>query len=167
MRPLNVAEVAKTFGRTLVVSSNRFMRRLNSTSWPDASVSGESSRICSTLRNTTDKRKNEVCEVYYLCLTMGFKGKFGDLQGMEKRKVLIDSLSRELAVARGVDESSDKEKNRLAPNWKASDTGLPNSVKSIPGWLVPGICVAIALLLWLIYNAILGSATDGVLEGLK
>ena len=143
------------------------MRRLNSTSWPDASVSGESSRICSTLRNTTDKRKNEVCEVYYLCLTMGFKGKFGDLQGMEKRKVLIDSLSRELAVARGVDESSDKEKNRLAPNWKASDTGLPNSVKSIPGWLVPGICVAIALLLWLIYNAILGSATDGVLEGLK
>ncbi len=121
-----------------------------------------------TLRHTTDKFKNDVCEVYYLCLTLGFKGKFADMQGMERRKVLIDSLSRELAQARGIKESSDeKERHRLAPHWKAPDSGLPNPVSRIPGWLAPGICAAIALLLWLIYNAILGSQTSGVLEGLK
>lgn len=123
-----------------------------------------------TLRNTTEKKKLEVLEVYYLCLTLGFKGKYADLQGMERRKVLIDSLARELAAAKGVSVESggdDKEKNRIAPHWKAPDPGLQNPVRQIPPWLFPGVCVALALLLFLIYNLILGSQTDGVLEGLK
>ncbi len=122
-----------------------------------------------TLRNTTEKKKLEVLEVYYLCLSLGFKGKYADLQGMERRKVLIDSLARELATAKGVplDAGGDKEKNRLAPHWKAPDPGAQSAVRQIPPWLVPGICVALALLLFLIYNLILGSAVDGVLEGLK
>ncbi len=123
-----------------------------------------------TLRNTTEKKKLEVLEVYYLCLTLGFKGKYADLQGMERRKVLIDSLARELATAKGVSVESggdDKEKNRLSPHWKAPDPGAQSVVRQIPPWLFPGVCVALALLLFLIYNLILGSATDGVLEGLK
>jgi len=123
-----------------------------------------------TLRNTTEKKKLEVLEVYYLCLTLGFKGKYADLQGMERRKVLIDSLARELATAKGVSVESggdDKEKNRISPHWKAPDPGLQNPVRQIPPWLFPGVCVALALLLFLIYNLILGSQADGVLEGLK
>ena len=97
-------------------------------------------------------------------------GDITDLQGMERRKVLIDSLARELATAKGVSVESggdDKEKNRISPHWKAPDPGLQNPVRQIPPWLFPGVCVALALLLFLIYNLILGSQADGVLEGLK
>ena len=41
-------------------------------------------------------KKNAVLEVYYLCLALGFRGKYVDLQGMEKKKVLMDTMLREI-----------------------------------------------------------------------
>ena len=41
-------------------------------------------------------KKMSVLEVYYLCLALGFRGKYVDLQGMEKKKVLMDAMLREM-----------------------------------------------------------------------
>src|ERR1043165_5864366 len=62
-------------------------------------------------------KKNSVLEVYYLCLALGFRGKYVDLQGMEKKKVLIDSLLREI---RGTAPTTGT--GGLSPSWQPPDT---------------------------------------------
>jgi type VI secretion system protein ImpK len=95
-----------------------------------------------------------VLEVYFLCLTHGFKGMYIDLKGMEERKSLSDALAAELRSGRAGSASN------LSPSWEAPDE-LPKLVRSTPTWVIPIVCLAVLILLVLA----LAVTTNFVAEG--
>lgn len=106
-------------------------------------------------------KKNSVLEVYYLCLALGFRGKYVDLQGMEKKKVLIDSLLREIrgtAPAPGT--------GGLSPSWQPPDTSKGLG-RQFPAWLVAAGCAIVLLGLYLLFSGLMGSMVDRVVQGLQ
>jgi type VI secretion system protein ImpK len=108
------------------------------------------------LKHTREPAKLELLEVYFACMALGFKGKYSDLQGLEKHKVLLDSISRELRSARGADGE------HLSPGWKPTDS-VAAIGKSFPAWVVPVILGFILLVLFITYTTIL----DGMIDGMK
>lgn len=106
-------------------------------------------------------KRNGVLEVYYLCLSLGFRGKFVDLQGMEKKKVLMDTMLREIrgtAPAPGAPT--------LSPGWQPPDA-LPGIVKNFPAWFVAAACGLFIILLFILLSTILGSSAERVVETFK
>lgn len=106
-------------------------------------------------------KKNAVLEVYYLCLALGFRGKYVDLQGMEKKKVLMDTMLREMrgtAPAPGA--------GGLSPSWQPPDA-LPGIVKNFPAWFVAAACGLVIVLLFILLSTLLGSSADRVVDALK
>lgn len=106
-------------------------------------------------------KKNSVLEVYYLCLTLGFRGKYVDLQGMEKKKVLIDSLLREIRPA-----APAAGQGTLSPNWLPPDSAKGMG-RRFPAWLVAAGCAILLLGLYLALAALLNSMVDRSLAGLE
>lgn len=109
-----------------------------------------------TLRNADDPKKLDVLEVYFLCLALGFKGKYADLRGMEKIKVLADSISKELRKARSKADG-------LSPEWEPKDQNA-GVVKEFPVWMVVVGCSAVLLVLYFLFSTILGNVTDTVIK---
>src|SRR5436190_1341139 len=106
-------------------------------------------------------KKNSVLEVYYLCLALGFRGKYVDLQGMEKKKVLMDTMLREI---RGAAPASGT--GGLSPSWQPPDA-MPGIVKNFPAWFVAAACGLIVILLFILLSTLLGSSAERVIERLK
>jgi type VI secretion system protein ImpK len=102
---------------------------------------------------SANPRKSGVLEVYYLCLSLGFRGKYADLQGMEKKKVLLDTLSRELRPA--------GEAAGLSPSWQAVDQ-LPSLTKDFPAWVIAAACGLLVALAFALYKTLLSSAGGGL-----
>jgi type VI secretion system protein ImpK len=103
-------------------------------------------------------KKTPVLEVYYLCLALGFRGKYVDLQGMEKKKVLMDSMLREMrgsAPAAGT--------AGLSPSWQPPDA-LPGIVKNFPAWFVAAACGLVVILLFILLSTLLGSSAEHVVN---
>lgn len=109
------------------------------------------------LKLTRDARKLDLLEVYYQIMSLGFKGKYSDLQGMERHKVLVDTISRELRAAKGA------EGNELSPKWKPTDN-LPKLSRSAPVWVVPVILGFILVALFSAYTWVLDGMVDGLRE---
>lgn len=104
-------------------------------------------------------KKNSVLEVYYLCLALGFRGKYVDLQGMEKKKVLMDTMLREIRGAAPAAAG-------LSPNWQPPDA-LPGIVKYFPAWFVAAACGLLVILLFVLLSTLLGSSAERVITNLK
>ncbi len=133
-------------------------RPLQLTYFNDFSAGEEFYNKIDTLRAA---KKNSVLEVYYLCLALGFRGKYVDLQGMEKKKVLIDSLLREIrgtAPAPGT--------GGLSPSWQPPDTSKGLG-RQFPAWLVAAGCAIVLLGLYLLFSGLMGSMVDRVVQGLQ
>jgi type VI secretion system protein ImpK len=105
-------------------------------------------------------KRNSVLEVYYLCLALGFRGKYVDLQGMEKKKVLMDTMLREIRGA------SPAAAGGLSPAWQPPDA-LPGIVKYFPAWFVAAACGLFIILLFILLSSILGSSADNLVNFLK
>ena len=106
-------------------------------------------------------KRNGVLEVYYLCLALGFRGKYVDLQGMEKKKVLMDTMVREIrgtAPAPGT--------GGLSPAWQPPDA-LPGIVKNFPAWFVAAACVLFIILLFILLSSLLGSSAESLVRFLS
>jgi type VI secretion system protein ImpK len=112
-----------------------------------------------TIRAGADSEKRAVLEVYFLCLTHGFKGMYIDLKGMEERKSLLEQLGAELKQGQAGDAI------QLSPAWKPPDE-LPALVRSVPTWLIPAICMVLLIVLLVILAAVSGSMADGAVETL-
>jgi type VI secretion system protein ImpK len=106
-------------------------------------------------------KKNSVLEVYYLCLALGFRGKYVDLQGMEKKKVLMDTMLREIRGAAPAPGTGG-----LSPSWQPPDA-MPGIVKNFPAWFVAAACGLIVILLFILLSTLLGSSAERVIEKLK
>lgn len=99
------------------------------------------------IREGSGEDRDHVAEVYFLCLTHGFKGMYIDLKGMEERRQLLDELGAELKGAIPGDPV------QLSPSWQAPDD-IPKLVRNSPTWIVPAICAVllIALLITLAFT---------------
>ncbi len=97
----------------------------------------------------------QVMEVYYLCLALGFRGKYVDLQGMEKKKILMDTLLREIKAA------LPPQSQGLSPRWLPPDA-LPALARKFPAWLAAAACGLFLLGLYLLLSFLLGLRSGGV-----
>ncbi len=100
--------------------------------------------------------------MYYLCLALGFRGKYVDLQGMEKKKVLMDTMLREIRGAAPAAPGA----GGLSPSWQPPDA-LPGIVRYFPAWFVAAACGLFIVLLFVLLSSILGSSADSLVNFLK
>ncbi|MBI4565365.1 MAG: DotU family type IV/VI secretion system protein [Planctomycetes bacterium] len=147
----------------IVLNSNWFLKDawagtpLQMQYFNDFSAGEEFYHKLESLRNSDDPRKLDILEVYYLCLALGFKGRYSDLKGMERLKTLMDGVSKEIRKARV------KGADGLAP------AGLPPDpaagvVKRFPVWIIAVACGAVLLILYTVFSSVLGMVHGGVVE---
>jgi type VI secretion system protein ImpK len=107
-------------------------------------------------------KRNAVLEVYYLCLALGFRGKYVDLQGMEKKKVLMDTMLREIRGGGPVAPGT----GGLSPGWQPPDA-MPGIVKNFPAWFVAAACGLFIILLFILLSTLLGSSAENLVKSLN
>ncbi|HZE96178.1 MAG TPA: type IVB secretion system protein IcmH/DotU [Planctomycetota bacterium] len=107
-------------------------------------------------------KRNNVLEVYYLCLALGFRGKYVDLQGMEKKKVLMDTMLREIRGAVPAVPAA----TGLSSSWQPPDA-LPGIVKNFPAWFVAAACGLFIILLFILLSTLLGSSAENLVKSLN
>jgi len=84
----------------------------------------------------------EIIEIYYLCLILGFEGKYG-IEGSERLEALAKVLQDELRQFRSVDSDN------VSPHWKILDGPMPADRK-LPRWLIY-TCAAVIVVCIAIY----------------
>jgi type VI secretion system protein ImpK len=94
--------------------------------------------------------KTEVLEVYYMCLMLGFKGKFvGDQKGLQE---YIEILRKEVQP---------EEVKKLSPQGGRQDTSIIR--RSIPWWgkiVTWALCIVLPVLLFIILKIFMGQAVE-------
>ncbi|MFO7523890.1 MAG: type IVB secretion system protein IcmH/DotU [Ignavibacteriaceae bacterium] len=96
----------------------------------------------------------DILEVYYLCLALGFKGKY-QLQSPENLRRVIDDLNLELhpEMYSAIDS--------ISPNAKPKDTFIQTTTGGIPLWIYPAGALLVFVLLYIILSvSISGTASD-------
>ena len=94
-----------------------------------------------TLRRGATPEVADVLESYYLCLSLGFKGRYGGAPRLEKqRRSLIDQLGSEIRALHGESAGS------LSPNAARPERAM-RSPRRASLWAVPAVCLlALAVL---------------------
>ena len=102
----------------------------------------------------------DVLEIFYLCLTLGFKGKY-QLQSPENLRRIIDDLNIELHPgASGVFEG-------LSPNGKPGDYLLQSAQGKFPVWIYPAAAIIILIIFYVIMSVSISGKASDVVEILK
>lgn len=96
----------------------------------------------------------QVLEIYYLCLVLGFKGKY-QIREQEKLRILIGDLYAELQRLTG------KPSNILSPHGRPKDEIVSVMKNQVPLWVIGAASAAIGLIFYLIMTFLIsGSASD-------
>lgn len=113
----------------------------------------------SNLRQRTTANK-DVLEIYYLCLSLGFKGKY-QLQSPENLRRIIDDLNLELhpEAFRSID--------LLSPNGKPRQSLVQTVKVGLPLWVFPVGAFAILLVFYFIMSFSVSGKLDDVLDFLN
>lgn len=85
--------------------------------------------------------KAHVLEIYYLCLTLGFQGRYA-IQGSNEIEAITDALRASLS--QGLPES-----DVVSPNGEPRDTARGNARRQMP-WIFVSVAVVVAALLLVI-----------------
>ncbi len=110
-----------------------------------------------SIRGSSDPGKLAVLEVYYLAMSQGFRGKYGDFQGLEKQKVLMQEVSAKIR------ESRPGGPKALSPAWE-QEQAMGEIVKEFPVWVITVACGAVVLVTYIVLSAILGGMAGTVLD---
>lgn len=94
----------------------------------------------------------QALEVFYLCLLLGFKGKYA-LDGSEKLHFLVLRVGDELAHFKGRRAS-------FAPFWKAPDTVKHRLRSEVPLWAFAAVLAFFGILAFIGLRSTLGHHTD-------
>ncbi len=125
----------------------------------DSSTAGEDFYLkLDELRQGNETGRREALEVFYLCLALGFTGKFSDPRGLEQRKILMDRLAREIGEQRAGDGGA-LSPHGLDPAPATATVG--RGWQRLPLWLPPLAAVLLLLVSWLAISMLLSSAADG------
>lgn len=113
----------------------------------------------STLRQRTTANK-DILEIYYLCLSLGFKGKY-QLQSPENLRRIIDDLNLELhpEAYRSID--------LLSPNGKPRQSIVQTVKTGLPLWVYPAGAIFILIIFYIIMSFSISGKLDDVLDILK
>jgi type VI secretion system protein ImpK len=87
--------------------------------------------------------KPDLLEIYYLCMLLGFRGKYG-VTGEEKLKLLVEQVARELGALRPPAPAE------LSPHWKVPDVPQAAPGGRLPRWAV-FTCWGLAFLAVILY----------------
>jgi type VI secretion system protein ImpK len=111
------------------------------------------------LRQRSSSNK-DVLEIYYLCLALGFKGKY-QLQSPESLRRIIDDLNMELhpEMYQSIDT--------ISPNAKPSDTVVMTARGGLPTWVYPASAIVIFLIFYLILSLSATGKANDIIEALK
>jgi type VI secretion system protein ImpK len=97
----------------------------------------------------------QALEVFYLCLLLGFKGKYL-LDGPEKLNYLIARVGDEIVHHKG-------KRTPFAPHWKLPDQVRHTLKSEVPLWAIVSAFALAGLLAYLGMQRYLGRETEGVL----
>jgi type VI secretion system protein ImpK len=96
-----------------------------------------------------------VVELMYLCLSLGFAGRYRVLpRGAAALAELRDSLYRTIRQRRGAFERD------LSPHWRGLDAGYRPLGSRVPVWMLGVGTLAAACLIYLLFNFSLAAASD-------
>ncbi len=103
----------------------------------------------------------DVVEVYYICMLLGFKGKY-KVYMEDQLQSLIERTSAELRRVGRLQETE------LSPHWRVTDQPEPPPEGGIPWWLImgAGAVFCLVVLIYLILFFVLGSDLKAAQEQL-
>jgi len=103
--------------------------------------------------------RDHVTQVYFLCLALGFQGKFR-LQGQEQLSAVVDGVGNHVAVAVGGGD-------QIAPNAERRDGGSGTVRRELPFLAIALSFFVVALLVVIVLRLIIGSHAEDVAEGIR
>jgi type VI secretion system protein ImpK len=102
----------------------------------------------------------EVLEVYYLCLSLGFKGKY-QLQSPENLRKIIDDLNLELHP------ETYKDIDSISPNGKPRQSFVQTVRSGLPLWVYPLGALIVFVIFYVIMSTSISGEAEIVAESLK
>ena len=100
--------------------------------------------------------RNEVLEIYYLCMALGFKGKFAVMgaAGQNELRIQIeDTYARLRASAR-------KQLPMLSPHGRPRDQVATEVKSKLPPWVIAVVAASIGLVVYVVMSFMMGGALD-------
>ena len=105
-------------------------------------------------------RHRDVVELIYLCMSLGFEGKYRVLpRGMAALTELRDSVYRMIRNARG-----DFERD-LSIHWRGVETGYRPLSQRVPLWMIAATTALLAGIIYLFFNFSLAAGSDDLYAG--
>lgn len=102
---------------------------------------------------TRMRENSDVLEVYSLCMSLGFRGKY-QLQSPESVRGIIEELNYELKKYKS------KTPEKLSPNGYLQDEFVKAVKEGIPVWVVVVIAAFIGIAIYIILSMIISSEAD-------
>lgn len=99
----------------------------------------------------------EVLEVYYLCMTLGFKGRY-ELYEQERLHIWIEDTFRALSSTPGLGVGE------LAPHGKPRDRVADAGNQGVSTWVIVGIIAGLALLMYIIFFLLMNGAASRTVD---
>lgn len=104
-------------------------------------------------RKPRDAASADVLESYYLCLSLGFKGRFGGSPKLEKqRRSLMEQLVVDIRTARG--NATGLSPHAMNPNYQRPASRL------MPVWLVPVLAIAALVAIVIIFGVLVSQMSS-------
>jgi type VI secretion system protein ImpK len=103
------------------------------------------------------ERRADAIEIYYACLALGFKGRFG-ISGPEALRALMTDLERDLAAVRGVTPRP------LSPHALRHGDYVEVATETLPVWMVLAVLVPAVVLVWLVILLLARHGAGGIAD---
>lgn len=118
-------------------------------------------RLEAIMKNSEAEADIDVVEVCYVCLLLGYKGKY-NIYYEEQLKSVIENIADFLRRAGRLQTSP------LSPHWKVTDQPEPVSDPGLPGWMKIGgtVGLGVVILIYVLFNFLLISELNGAKEQL-
>ncbi|MEW6209867.1 MAG: type IVB secretion system protein IcmH/DotU [Acidobacteriota bacterium] len=118
-------------------------------------------RLDTMMKTAETEADVDVIEVCYLCLLLGYKGKY-NIYYEEQLRGVIENVAEFLRRANRLGAGG------LSPHWKATDQPAPRIDPGLPRWLKisAGAGLGLAILIYLILSFLLGSELNAAKEQL-
>jgi type VI secretion system protein ImpK len=103
------------------------------------------------------QRQMELLEFFYVCLALGFEGRYRSGEG--GRQALAQIRSRLFDL---IDRSRGERASELSPRWRGAEVRVRRVTGALAVWTVACACALFLALLYFTYSVLLGARSDPV-----
>lgn len=107
------------------------------------------------LRKSQEVGAADALEIYFLCLAMGFKGKFATPAHAEQLRLITEKVASEVLKARSGTSI-------LSPNWQPPDFGPKVAARRWSYWFWPGLVSVLLMVMFVVFNNLLGAMAQEI-----